>query len=82
VDRAFECAISEASRRSTGHDRPSRAFAAAHLFGSWAAYQCGGLGAVVDAVRLALRTLRQELGSGGSFVEAARATDFALRHTN
>lgn len=61
--------------------RPLRMFAAAHLFGSWAAYQDGGIAGVVDAVRGALLRLKREIAGGASFVEAARATDLALRHT-
>jgi hypothetical protein len=57
-------------------------FAAAHLFGSWAAYQNGGIAGVVGAVRGALSLLKREMASGASFVEAARATDLALRHTD
>lgn len=61
--------------------RPLRMFLAAHLFGSWAAYQDGGLGGVVRAVRNALRLVQRELTSGASFIEAARAADLKLRHT-
>ena len=62
--------------------RPLRMFAAAHLFGSWAAYQNGGIGGVIQAVREAVARLQAEIAAGGTFVEAARATDLVLRHTH
>ena len=62
--------------------RPQRMFAAAHLFGSWAADQNGGIGGIVDAVRAAVSRLGREMASGATFVDAARATDLVLRHTH
>lgn len=60
--------------------RPLRMFLAAHLFGSWAAYQDGGLSGVVRAVRHAHSLVRTQMASGASFVEAVRAADLELRH--
>ncbi len=82
VDRAFEAAARDRAPRAAGAraDRPLRMFLAAHLFGSWAAYQSGGLPAVVDALHTALATLRLEMASHDAFIEAARAADLRLRH--
>jgi hypothetical protein len=76
---------------------PTKAFLAAHLFASWAAYQNGGLCAVVDALddvlamvraRLADRDVDREWTSptraedaGEQFVAAVRAVDLRIRHT-
>ena len=81
VQRAFE-EITGRVRCAPVHaaDRPARAFLAAHVFGSWAAYEAAGLYGVVEAVRTALATLRKALASHGSFVEAARTADLTLRH--
>jgi hypothetical protein len=79
---AFETAAPPRRGALAPDTRPLRMFAAAHLFGSWAAYQNGGIAGVVGAVRGALSLLKREMASGASFVEAARATDLALRHTD
>ncbi len=82
VDRAFSGALNATERRegSSRADRPLRAYLAAHLFASWAAYQRGGLQATVDDLRIALATLRSEMQSHDSLTEAARAADLRLRH--
>ena len=67
--------------RAARTPRPERMFAAAHLFASWAAYQDGGIAGVVHAVRDAVARLQRGIRTGKSFVDAARATDLALRHT-
>jgi hypothetical protein len=73
------------SRKSARHlideGRPIKAFVAAHVFASWAAYQNGGLLGVVDGARAALSRLRVELARGATLVEAAAAVDLFLRHT-
>jgi Fe-S-cluster containining protein len=61
--------------------RAARMFAGAHLFASWAAYQDGGVGAVVIAARDAVARLRREMAAGAPFIDAARAVDLVLRHT-
>jgi Fe-S-cluster containining protein len=81
VEQAFADALGAAKTpQSKGDDRPLRAFVAAHLFASWAAYQKGGLLAIVDDARTALLTLRREMQSQESFTEAVRAADLRLRH--
>lgn len=82
VERAFGewLGAEEPHRPAARADRPLRAFLAAHLFGSWAAYQRGGLQAVVDDLRTALVTLRREMQVHDSVVESARAADLRLRH--
>lgn len=83
VDSAFERAGLRASSPASPPaplDRPIKAFLAAHLFGSWSAYQDGGLSAVVRAVDRAYEVLRGELRRS-SFIPAVRAADFHLRHS-
>jgi hypothetical protein len=82
VERAFDRALGSTGRRreDARAERPLRAFVAAHLFASWAVYQSGGLGAIVEAVRAALATLRSQIASQESLVEAVRAADLRLRH--
>ena len=66
-------------------ERPKKAFVAAHLFASPAAYERCELTAVVDAVESALTKLETELGDSGdpqSFIAAVRRADFQLRHTS
>lgn len=75
--------------------RATKAFLAAHLFASWAAYQDGGLMAVVHTVEGALALLERALsrdtfdaaGAGAppadvraTFVNAVRSVDLVLRH--
>ena len=82
VERAFDLGLGRSERRGAEalEDRPLRAFLAAHLFASWDAYQPRGLQDVVDGLRTALATLRHEMRSHGTLVEAARAADLQLRH--
>lgn len=61
-------------------DHPLKAFLASHLFASWAAYQGGGVMAVVDAVRTALELVEPELTGEEPFIESVRAADLRLRH--
>jgi Fe-S-cluster containining protein len=68
-------------RHPSDEERPIKAFVAAHVFASWAAYQNGGLLSVVDAARSALSRLRAELARGCTFVDAVSAVDLLLRHT-
>ena len=100
VQHAFARAAFEAPRSvpvPSPLARPTKAFLAAHLFASWAAYQHGGLSAVVDAVDEVLAMVRAQLGdrdvdrewtsltqaedAGDRFVAAVRAVDLRLRHT-
>ena len=61
-------------------EHATKAFLAAHLFGSWAAYQGCGLMAVVDALDSALAVLGTGVKDSESFVAAAGAADMHLRH--
>jgi hypothetical protein len=79
VGSAAHSGLPRRSLREGG--RRLRMFMAAHLFGSWAAYQHGGLHAIVDEVRNALSLAEEELASGQPFVDAVRTTDLKLRHT-
>ena len=93
IDDAFAAAganIERAPRSgSRAVQRAARRFLAAHAFASWAAYQHGGLLAVVRSLQVALALLTRELagaqtrrnGVNGSLLAAIRATDFQLRHT-
>ena len=81
VHTAFAGVPMNPSAMDSSHSRPVRMFMAAHLFGSWAAYQNGGLMAVVDAVRNAAAALDSELATGASFIDAVRRTDLKLRHS-
>lgn len=60
-------------------EHPAKAFLAAHLFGSWAAYQHRGLPAVCDEAERAL-TLLGSPADENTFVDAVRRTDFEMRH--
>ncbi|MGH9372884.1 MAG: YkgJ family cysteine cluster protein [Vicinamibacterales bacterium] len=62
-------------------ERATKAFLAAHLFANWAAYQNGGLRAVVTALESALALLGTHGEDGESFVAAVRAADLRLRHS-
>ena len=65
-------------------DPPIKAFLASHLFASWAAYQEGGLAAIVRALDHAFSLLEAALGGGQdreAFIAAARNVDLTLRHT-
>lgn len=80
VSAAFaQMASGPGHRRAVG-SRPLRMFLAGHAFGSWAAYQDGGLTGVVAAVRAAMRLVQRELASGTPFLDAVRRTDLQLRH--
>jgi Fe-S-cluster containining protein len=81
VAAAFATAAPPHRTRVCAGARPLRMFAAAHLFGSWAAYQNGGIGGVVRDVRDAVARLQGPIAAGATFIEAARATDLVLRHT-
>ena len=61
-------------------DRPVKAYLAAHLFASWAAYQQGGLSAVVTAVEEALRSIEGRTADAAAFIDAVRDADLRLRH--
>jgi Fe-S-cluster containining protein len=61
-------------------DHARKAFLAAHLFASWAAYQHGGLAAVVDSLAVALSLVSRH-SDPSAFVAAVRAADLQLRHT-
>jgi hypothetical protein len=63
-------------------DRPRKAFLASHLFASWAAYQHGGLEAVVEAVHIAHALLGSAHRDAAAFLAAASAADLRLRHTD
>jgi Fe-S-cluster containining protein len=80
VQAAFARSAMCARREGSAESRPARMFMAAHLFGSWAAYQNVGLMAVVDAVRDAVALLNSEVATGASFIEAVRHADLTLRH--
>jgi Fe-S-cluster containining protein len=83
--RARSAVIPGAPCGLTSSSRPVKAFLAAHLFASWSAYQQGGLGAIVESVRLALTLLETELPavtSPDAFISAVRATDLRLRHSH
>jgi hypothetical protein len=69
--------------------RAARRFAAAHLFGSWAAYHGSGLLTIVRVVKICLSVLRVEAARQTTitgmtpetgFIEAARAADLVLVH--
>jgi Fe-S-cluster containining protein len=61
-------------------EHATKAFIAAHLFASWAAYQEGGLCAVVDAVEAALALVGTGHADDESFLSTVRAADLRLRH--
>jgi hypothetical protein len=62
-------------------EHASRAFLAAHLFASWAAYQDGGLMAIVRELEAALERLHSaSFTDAASFIAAAGAADLRLRH--
>jgi Fe-S-cluster containining protein len=85
VARAFEQSrsILDAPRDDpqSPFEHSTKAFLAAHLFASWAAYQSTGLTAVVESLESALALLGNQVGDEQSFVEAVRATDLRLRHS-
>lgn len=58
-----------------------KAFLAAHLFASWAAYQNGGLMAIVREIELALTLAGSGHDRPDSFIAAVRRADLRLRHT-
>jgi hypothetical protein len=85
VTTAFERA--RQARRPDPHnplsafDRPIKAFLAAHLFASWAAYQCGGLTAVVQSLEAAFALVGSRSADEEAFIAAVRAADLQLRHS-
>jgi Fe-S-cluster containining protein len=60
-------------------EHATKAFLAAHLFASWAAYQQGGLRAVVDAVDAAHALVGSPMDEA-SFLDTVRRADLRLRH--
>jgi len=63
-------------------EHAAKAFLAAHLFASWAAYQHGGLAAVVHAAESVLALSRADRAlDDQSFIEAVRKADLRVRHT-
>jgi Fe-S-cluster containining protein len=62
-------------------DHATKAFLAAHLFASWAAYQHGGLFAVVEAVEAASALVGSGHPDEASFLDAVRNADLRLRHS-
>ncbi|MGH9307951.1 MAG: YkgJ family cysteine cluster protein [Vicinamibacterales bacterium] len=100
VERAFaraDVATPPPARSRSPLDLPTKAFLAAHLIANWAAYQNGGLSAVVEALDDVLAVLQAELAERGldremtsvarpediadRFVDAVRAVDLRVRHT-
>lgn len=80
---AFARAVRQSATRpgaSSSFDHPVKAFLAGHLFGNWAAYQRGGIMAVVDWLRGALAMLGP-IRDDTTFIAAVRAADLRLRHT-
>jgi hypothetical protein len=83
ITRAFVSARWAHPPTTTPHRRYAhavKAFLAAHLFASWAAYQNGGITAVVAAVRTAHDLVDREFTSDESFIECVREADSRLRH--
>jgi Fe-S-cluster containining protein len=62
-------------------EHATKAFLAAHLFASWAAYQQGGLFAVVEAVDAASALVGSGHPDEASFLDAVRNADLRLRHS-
>ena len=62
-------------------ERATKAFLAAHFFASWAAYQGGGLTAVVDGLASLLARVGPARAGAASFISAVRAADLRVRHT-
>jgi hypothetical protein len=93
IEEAFAAAgANVGSRPRSGNravQRALRRFLAAHAFASWAAYQEGGLLAIVRSLENAYALVTGELAAArsgmnceeDSLVAAIRATDFQLRHT-
>lgn len=82
-DRACPRHARETRRNEQLLERPMKAFLAAHLFASWAAYQSGGPTAVVRSVQSAFEMLELALDRASdstSFISAVRAVDLRLRH--
>jgi hypothetical protein len=79
---AFGRARREAPRNrlATPLEHATKAFLAAHLFASWAAYQQAGLSAVVDAVERALILLGDVPHDEDTFIARVQAVDLRLRH--
>lgn len=86
VAAAFEQAQTSQSVDEAGirhpYEHSVKAFLAAHLFASWAAYQNGGVLAVVDGVDDALTLVEQPFTNDESFIDCVRSADLRLRHTN
>jgi hypothetical protein len=78
--RAFDRARVPWPRAGGPLEHATKAFLAAHVFASWAAYQEGGLAAVVDAVERALTLFGAVPDGEAAFIARVRAVDLQLRH--
>jgi hypothetical protein len=67
-------------RQQDDFDRARSVFVAAHLFGSWAAYQQGGLIHIVDALDRALAAVDSPARDDEAFIAAVRDADLRSRH--
>lgn len=85
VTHAFDRARDQRPRQEEGAagplDHATKAFLAAHFFASWAAYQGGGLTAVVDGFASLLAAVGSGRADAASFIAAVRAADLRVRHT-
>jgi Fe-S-cluster containining protein len=85
VARAFERARTilrpDPDAPRPAFDRPIKAFLAAHLFASWAAYQGGGLTAVVQSLEATLALVGDRIADEETFIAAVRSADLQLRHS-
>ena len=85
VAGAFEgaraaCSVDDAVPQRA-YEHPLKAFLASHVFASWAAYQDGGLNAIVKAMRRAFDLVDREYRDDEAFIETIRSADLRLRHT-
>jgi Fe-S-cluster containining protein len=84
VERAFAHARPRRERRTadprSDFEHPLKAFLAAQLFASWAAYHPHGLIAIVESVEQALQLAGERFDDERAFVEAVRGADLRLRH--
>jgi len=82
IDKAFDRARAGGvlARGPRAHEHAVKAFLASHIFASWAAYQHGGLRAVVDAARTALGLMDREFANDEDFLECVQRADLQLRH--
>jgi Fe-S-cluster containining protein len=81
IVRGFDAARDRSSSEplSGRLEHATKAFLAAHLFASWAAYQNGGLMAICDEVERAHGLIGVQTTDDG-FIEAVRKADLCLRH--